>query len=478
MDSGSLMNTVSARRDIHDKELDDRALNDFTIEPKRAVLPCQYIQVLRNPCFSGREDTIIDIANSLLGSTELSKDISPGHDAEESPVLRTYSLCGPGGIGKTSTAAEFVHRYGSTFDAVFWVAADEETKILNAFYEIALQLGIITNADSKDLTVVRETLLLWLANPLKSGGSESERASWLIVFDNVKSVDSLKSFWPQAASGSVLITCRDPSIQSSALVRNSGVVVPELSEEEGLTLLLRLTRRENDQNDTMASKVVQALGGYPLAIVQMAGYILSRQLSFEDFLKLYSHEKERAAIIGDSGDQGDLASLRGYNQTLSTAWALDTLEKESRTLLEVMSLLDPDNIPDSLLDSNPAAIGWDRYPQTPLQYSEARSDLISRSLIYVNEDQKTLRVHRLIQDSVRAHLDSTTFNEVYNRALNMLIAQWPISKGFGNVQTHWEQNVKLLTHALSLIKYKERFEPAMSEASIINQLDFAQDALL
>ncbi|KAL0937493.1 tetratricopeptide repeat domain-containing protein [Colletotrichum truncatum] len=370
----------------------------------------------------------------------------------------------------------------SEFDAVFWVAADEETKLFNSFREIALKLGIITATDGKDLPAIRETLLAWLANPLKSyehmDHVKPERASWLIIFDNVERADTLEDFWPKDAAGSVLVTCRDPLVKRSIYLRNTGIIVPELSLDEGVTLLLRLTSRDSDQYDIkQAPEVVRTLGRYPLAIAQMAGVILARDLSFDEFLELYSEKSERKEMLGIS--EGQSASLRRYNQTLGTVWALDDL-KEGKALLEVISFLDPDKIPESLLEKNPACTDWYRYPKTALEYSKARAELLSRSLIYRNRDKKTLRVHRLVQDTVRTEMDDATYNEVYSRVLDMLGARWPrVFKGFGNVQTDWQKNAELWPHTLSLFKYRDRFNPAAApHAAAIKRMDFTLDILM
>ncbi|KAJ5794326.1 tetratricopeptide repeat domain-containing protein [Penicillium paradoxum] len=455
---------------------------DFNTDQRDPILPCKYIPLPRDPVFSGREDTLASIRQELLASVQEIEDGSNSSLSEIIAPLNVYSLCGPGGMGKTSIANEFVHRYEKDFDAVFWVAADEETKLFNSFREIALKLGIISNADGKDLPAIREKLLAWLANPLRSyehmDHVKPERASWLIVFDNVDRADTLEDFWPKDAAGSVLVTCRDPLIKSSIYLRNTGTIVPELLEEEGVALLLRLTHRESDEDDTKkAPEVVQALGRYPLAIAQMSGVILARDLGFNEFLALYSEETERREMLGIS--EGQSASLRRYNQTLGTVWALDDL-KDGRALLEAISFLDPDSIPETLLENNPACKDWNRYPQTSLEYSKARAELLSRSLIYRNRGKKTLRIHRLIQDTVRTQMDDATFTEVYSRVLDMIGARWPrVFKGFGNVQTDWQRNSELWAHILSLFKYRDRFDPTTANLAVsIKRMNFALDVLM
>lgn len=180
-------------------------------------------------------------------------------------------------------------------------------------------------------------------------------------------------------------------------------------EAEGTDLLLQLTSRNSDKDDVkLAPQVVRALGRYPFAIAQMSGVILARDLSFTEFLEIYSEEREQSEMFGILEKQ---ASLRRYTQNLGTVWAQDDL-KDGRALLKVIAFLDPDSIPELLLEKNPVCVGWNRLPRTLLDYSKARAEILSRSLIYRNRDKKTLRVHRLRQDTVRTQMDDATFNEV------------------------------------------------------------------
>ena len=77
-------------------------------------------------------------------------------------------------------------------------------------------------------------------------------------------------------------------------------------------------------------------------------------------------------------------------------------------------------------------------------------------------------------------MDDATFNEVYSRVLDMLGARWPrVLKGFGNVQTDWQQNAELWAHILSLFKYRDHFDPAATNlATAIKRMSFTLDVLM
>lgn len=133
-------------------------------------------------------------------------------------ALRQFELCGFGGIGKTEIAREFSRRHKASFDAVFWVMADEIAKLDHHYQQISLALGLEDPSECKSQVVSREIVKGWLSNSQKhlsgsdefvqSGQGRSE-ATWLLIFDNADDPIILADYWLQG-SGSILITSRDP----------------------------------------------------------------------------------------------------------------------------------------------------------------------------------------------------------------------------------------------------------------------------
>src|SRR5262249_54283145 len=153
---------------------------------------------------------------ALCDSVALIPNIS-----SENGRLKAFALCGPGGIGKTEIAAEFVHRVHAQeeFDAIFWVRANDNGHIFDDFKSIATKLGLV-NENSVELRnpdKIRDRVLHWLKHPvrstLRSNTKEREYASWLIVFDDVINSYIIEDYYPNGYPGSVLITTRDPDVQ-------------------------------------------------------------------------------------------------------------------------------------------------------------------------------------------------------------------------------------------------------------------------
>lgn len=92
----------------------------------------------------------------------------------------------------------------------------------------------------------------------------------------------------------------------------------------------------------MARKISEAVGGLPLAIAAVAGYVARFPLdkflsSFQESSKFWAAEKR--PVLGQ------------YDQTLNTVFniALGDLEIDSRKLLDILAFLNPDKIPEGIL---------------------------------------------------------------------------------------------------------------------------------
>lgn len=98
-------------------------LNNFAAPRQFARLPCFMMDTpVRNKDFFGRESTLQMLDDSLLPSEDLTF-------SSESDSQKYVVLCGMGGLGKTSIAMEFAFRRRDKFDAVFWIRADEVSKL-------------------------------------------------------------------------------------------------------------------------------------------------------------------------------------------------------------------------------------------------------------------------------------------------------------------------------------------------------------
>src|SRR5262249_17729163 len=104
---------------------------------------------------------------------------------------------GMGGVGKTSLAVEYAHRFRGLYAGVCWCPAETRTGLLSALTSLAVTLGAAM-AEEADIEQVGKAVLRRLAE---------QRATWLLIYDNVAAPDAIADLLPSVGAR-VLITSR------------------------------------------------------------------------------------------------------------------------------------------------------------------------------------------------------------------------------------------------------------------------------
>ena len=420
-------------------------ISDFTSPKRIAKLPCRFNLPPRNRSFFGRGDVLSSLEAVLLPK-------SSGRDSPYEPQhLKTFVLCGAGGMGKTQIVAEFALSNLVSYDAVFWLHADEAAKLYDGFTKISIQLGLEEASEAKDQVISRDLVKGWLANPVKQAfesSDELQEASWLMIFDNADDPETITDFWPVDGNGSVLATSRNPDAKTDLYFPNTrGDDLGPLKAEDAANWLLKLVHRtqEHDRQE-VALRVARRLDGIPLAITQMAAQINRRRLSFADFLEVYEEEESVHDLL--HLEKNNPFSCETYPHTLATVWGLETLE-HGTSLLQVLSFLDPDGTDEAILKKGAAAIHLDDFPKSAGAYQKARLDLISSSLIF--KDQNELVVHRVVQDTVRSKMPLDRLRIVFNVTVQLVLFAWPVAKLYERHKVgRWSMCELLFPHVLAL----------------------------
>ena len=186
--------------------------------------------------------------------------------------------------------------------------------------------------------LLRPTFIGFATTLIRCPGSR-----WLLIFDNADDLEVLRHVWPANACGSVLLTTRDFNAAHS--LANAGLHLQPFDDKMGSDVLLRLLGldKEASSSQTDTEAITHALGGLPLALSQIAGFIRQRKIRLHDFLPLY----ERNAAKIDSKKTG----LGEYDHTLSTVWemSLDRLSGPPSHLQKLLAFFDPDAIHEVVL---------------------------------------------------------------------------------------------------------------------------------
>ncbi|HEX8200754.1 MAG TPA: FxSxx-COOH system tetratricopeptide repeat protein [Isosphaeraceae bacterium] len=367
----------------------------------------------RNAGFVGRERLLEQVRLALRPVADATRTVA---------LTQVQAVHGLGGIGKTQVAIEFVHAHGAEFDAVFWVLANTPKRLASDFAELARVVGLPDATSTTDVNEQARAVRRWLESP--------ESGRWLLVFDNVDEPEHLRGYLPTQPGGLVLTTSRrshwPPGVRAFE--------VRELERPASVKLLLE---RSGQADAAAADRLAAALGDFPLALAQAAGYLAESGLALATYLDLY---RERRAELLQKGDPPD-----GYTLTVFTTldMAMSRINTpEAEELLGLIACLAPDAIPRSLLEAAFA---------DPIRLADALAALGRHSLIAVGTEG--VEAHRLVQAVAWDRMPPEAQSRHAARAVSLLEAAFP--RECYEVRT-WDVCKLLQPHAAHAARLAER----------------------
>ncbi|MFE7576201.1 ATP-binding protein [Streptomyces sp. CB01249] len=349
----------------------------------------------RNIRFTGREQLLTDAYRALQ---------------ESGPGAGVVTLHGMSGVGKTQLAAEYVYRFGSEYDVVWWVPADRRAIYRQKLAELAPELGLSTGPEyGERLRAVRDSL--------RRGDPHSH---WLLILDGADEPDQIWDLVP-TGPGHVLITSRNPEWSE----HNSNLVeVPVYRRDESVAFIRRraprLTPAEADQ-------LADALEDLPLLLDQTAGWLNDSDLSVEEYIEL----------LEGGIDQDVVKVSADFPLAFQTAWSIllnklrDTVP-ESVDLLRLCSFFAPGSIPVRLLKEMPPGDLPEQVSglmSDPLLWNKAINQLRQYSVVRLESHEsggdatssgETVYMHRMVHQIIGHDMTEENrqeFIDVVRRAL-------------------------------------------------------------
>ena len=352
------------------------------VVPPIATLPePSRMPFANNPHFVGRADDLRRLAQVLKAGTAVAT--------------------GLGGIGKTQTAVEFVHRYGTYFPGgTFWLnfasAEGVPAEIAQCGHRMNLRL------DYSGLTLDAQVQMV--------------RAAWenelprLLIFDNCEDEALLRAFRPVTGGSRVLVTSRREQWDASLNVQT--VPVGMLSVTDSAALLRKLNPQLPPAADAVLRAIGEELGGLPLALHVAGSYLheYQRVLMPEQLLA----ELQRADALARKVLSGELGSGplvlptqhdRNVYRTFQLSYGkLDETRVPDALALQLLAcaacLAPGEPVPHDLL----AAMILPNDPSVDdrIQAEDALARLTGLGLLETASEQPTtFRLHRLLMRFVR-----------------------------------------------------------------------------
>jgi tetratricopeptide (TPR) repeat protein len=373
----------------------------------------------RNANFIGRAALLDAVHASLIA-------------AEESPTALTQAAVhGLGGVGKTSLAREYVHRFGPKHAGVWWLAAETREELITGLAALAAQLDPAL-AEGELEKMARAAL----------AHVEQSNPPFLLIYDNVPTPSILEGLVPQRGAR-VLLTTRWSDWGGQA----REILVETLEEDEAVEFLqLRAGRRDK----AGARRLARDLGCLPLALDHAGAYVRRAVMSFSAYAK-----RVEELIAKAPKDANYPASVAATFDLAITAAAQECAAAER--LLSCLAFLAPERIPLDLVDETVL-------PEN--ERGEALMALTAVSLVRpdpasVEDEPPSVSVHRLVQAVMRARLATKDVVDVMpETVVSRLAAAFP-DGAYADVRS-WPACERLLPHVLALREKVRRQSYAFS----------------
>ncbi|MGV9879842.1 FxSxx-COOH system tetratricopeptide repeat protein [Streptomyces sp. NPDC003006] len=344
----------------------------------------------------------------------------------------TIALHGPGGIGKTQLALEYVHRFAGDYDIVWWVTAAGRVTAREQFAALAPQLGIEM---SGQLDTVIDATRRELARTTRP---------WLIVLDGADTPEKVLDLIPEGR-GHVLIT----TLRAEWAVHTEKAVrIPPFQRGESVAFVGRRAARLTEDD---ADRLAEAVEDMPLLLDQMAAWLdVTPTADVPGYIK---------DIRAGKPDRFGVVESRDYPESFQVAWAktLNTLRDGAATAWQLLNLLacfSPDVVPVRLLQTsrhgdlprplaelvsepsswNTALRRLSEITSMRVEYEPGRMDI---------QRVSTLRMHRLFHRyvvGIQSPLDRRRYSEAARKVLVSADPRDPASPG------NWARYAELIPH--------------------------------
>ncbi|KAK0118550.1 hypothetical protein ONS95_007438 [Cadophora gregata] len=431
----------------------------LSTRPGPIVLPREFCAFPVNTLLRNRN------ADFFGRNTELEK-ISSYLDPRSNTTLRTYTIYGRRGVGKTDIALEYAYSNLAKFDAIFWINCETAGSLRTSFAAIATALRL-PNADRAGC---HEENQLAVQNWFQTTTQQ-----WLLIFDNAENDDILKGYWPTGATGAILITSRRYFNFTNDAQRHADTIKP-FNERQSWELFMKFlgpTWQQKDNDGRMngieekaARTLLQRFGGLALAIQQAAQLVNNSSIGDSTIVSVLKSFKDHEKSLPPR----PIHPRSDMEKALDSLWDISFthLSRNARDLLSVLSLLSPDGVTiDLFLPVNQRTLDGklnfckQNRNSKPRDTDATLSSVISEppllrsaiaeleNLRLIKFERRILRVHRVVQEAMN-YYSSQEMQLYFNSAAAVLFEAFPKQLGRDIMAKHWTTCECYIAHGVAL----------------------------
>ena len=389
----------------------------------------------------------------LLTTPPFLPEVFLGREQEQEDIRRRLTternllmlVNGQGGMGKTSLASNYFHKFRYEYNAVAWVYT--ENNLGSALLQMAsgLGFGFPEQADTMERLQILSKELLKLGGPS------------LLIIDNANEAEDLAAFYGFLHSLSnfhILITSRLGEFEQTTTYKIEG-----LPENEALVLFKRYYPKLTAEEEPLFQQIRLAVGGNTLVIEMLAKNLaalnkvknkyslnsLWTDLQEQGLLKLTKTAQVTTTYHTDNG------SLRKAKpeEIIGAMYDIGQLAEAERKLLSVFAVLPAENIPFAILETLLPA--FEQLEETALALSQ-------NGWTEYNEASGSFKCSPVVQEITREK--NTEMAEDCGPLIDCLIDKLEYQSGTGHLENATYEEAALFSRyaesAVNILEEKTR----------------------
>ena len=306
-----------------------------------------------------------------------------------------------------------------------------------SFREIAQLVNLTTLGENQD--TISTAVKSWFETPASG--------NWTIVIDNLDDIELQSRHYIPVFHGEILFTTRDKRIlgHPGLVPARAGIEISRMSEKEGMEAFNRIVGSEGDVGCPAVGQLLILLDGLPLAIAQAAAYIRTTHMPTTHYLALFQEsEKNQQELLSEPLPAVVRNDNAGLTRAVMTTWQLTIKRIEqggplSIKMLQILSFLDPDNFPSSLIEAclRPEAGNHFKHLAPLLNFG-----------LLTQLRSSGYRLHRLVGLWTRVKMSSDVKHQRINQALGLMDSCFPRESS-----TYVTKYIGMLPHAVSILDH-------------------------
>jgi class 3 adenylate cyclase/tetratricopeptide (TPR) repeat protein len=374
--------------------------------------------------FTGREAVLAELHRMLLG--------------DNGKPTAQVAVHGLGGMGKTTLAAEYAHRYAGDYVGAWWAPAGNRTLLVASLAALAGQLVPALAHEVDQEKAARAGL----------GHISRSPEPFLLIYDNVDTPEVLRDLVPSAGAR-LLITTRWADWGG----RSAELALDVLDKESAVELLQKRAGRHDQAG---ATQLAEALGCLPLALDHAGAYCRLTGSSFDAYRekidRLLARPPKGAPYPASVGATFDLAIEEAAGECPG-----------AEALLGFCAFLAPERIPLDLIAGD--------LPDEE-ERAEALLTLAAVSLVEhgeLDDGRPAVRMHRLVQLAMRRRLADRGKVETTSARVARRLAEVFPKTAYRDTSV-WAACTVLLPHVMAM---RDRMDDGAGDADLAAYLEAA-----